>query len=417
MKHLSNLAQSPLFQSLASAAAGGALIVHGQGVVGVQPVEHAPFKLRLTDSTDTGHWVELTVNEHFRCSPEQPIPALITVHGDDGAEVVVQMDDEAGALDPDLACVYWLSLDGFSCELRYGKGEARKSTTLLTSVMRDTGSYAWFRHLDRFDVTDLQGQPCLAVAMLWRDPVVIEPPLVVVRDDEMTMEMAATASGTVAQSLSEACQRLYATVAGLSFQLDTPDFPYFSEAIEQSIADPNGWCYKTLQAKASEFGKPDIYATYLRITLGQELGNSPGVPFVMEIWPPAHHSPIHNHADAFAVIKVLYGEIHVELFDMLSVHHQTPFGAANFQQGQVTWLAPRVNQTHRLSNPNRVGPTCVTIQCYQYGEDNRAHYEYFDYIDTEGTGIGHFEPNSDMGYMEFKALMKAEWEQRNQKTG
>lgn len=45
-------------------------------------------------------------------------------------------------------------------------------------------------------------------------------------------------------------------------------------------------------------------ATYLRITLGQSLGNSPGQPYVVEIWPPGHYSSIHDHGDACAVIKV-----------------------------------------------------------------------------------------------------------------
>lgn len=34
-------------------------------------------------------------------------------------------------------------------------------------------------------------------------------------------------------------------------------------------------------------------------------GDSPGVPYVLEIWPAGHFSPIHDHGDSNAVIKVV----------------------------------------------------------------------------------------------------------------
>jgi hypothetical protein len=38
--------------------------------------------------------------------------------------------------------------------------------------------------------------------------------------------------------------------------------------------------------------------------LGYNLGDSPGVPYVLEIWPVGHYSPIQDHGDANAAIKV-----------------------------------------------------------------------------------------------------------------
>jgi hypothetical protein len=93
-----------------------------------------------------------------------------------------------------------------------------------------------------------------------------------------------------------------------------------AEAIENSIRDPSGWCYQRLQQKASEFSKdkPNYEETYLRITLGHANGESPGIPYVMEIWPAGHFSPVHSHAGAEAVIRVLEGGINVSLFHFLS---------------------------------------------------------------------------------------------------
>ncbi len=38
-------------------------------------------------------------------------------------------------------------------------------------------------------------------------------------------------------------------------------------------------------------------------------GYSPGGPAVLEVWPPLHCSPVHNHANAYGAIKLLHGSI------------------------------------------------------------------------------------------------------------
>ena len=43
-----------------------------------------------------------------------------------------------------------------------------------------------------------------------------------------------------------------------------------------------------------------------------------------------------------------------------------------------------------------------------YGNENKIHYDYFDYI-TEDGKIEQYEPDSDMDFVEFKNLMKKEW--------
>jgi hypothetical protein len=53
---------------------------------------------------------------------------------------------------------------------------------------------------------------------------------------------------------------------------------------------------KKLEDKATEFGD-DPHETYLRITLGHSLGKSPGIPYVLEIWPKSNYSPMHNHGN------------------------------------------------------------------------------------------------------------------------
>jgi hypothetical protein len=205
---------------------------------------------------------------------------------------------------------------------------------------------------------------------------------------------------------------IYECVAGPQFVLDDADFPEFTKAIELSIKTPGCWCNTTLEKKASEFSKekPNIKETYLRITLGEYNGESPGVPYVMDIWPVGHYSPIHNHGGANAVTRVLSGTIQVRLFPFLSSGATgcEPFSTANFSQGDITWISSTLNQTHQLKNLDINRKACITIECFKYDHTDNQHYGDFDYINGNGM-IQHYEPDSDMDFLKFKNRMKEEW--------
>ncbi len=72
---------------------------------------------------------------------------------------------------------------------------------------------------------------------------------------------------------------------------------------------------KILNGKKSLAGSK---TSYIRSTFEHKSGNSPGHPFVLEIWPKGHSSPIHNHGETTAIIKVLHGEIYSEFFNPLA---------------------------------------------------------------------------------------------------
>jgi predicted metal-dependent enzyme (double-stranded beta helix superfamily) len=206
-------------------------------------------------------------------------------------------------------------------------------------------------------------------------------------------------------NLSLTSQKLYNCISGKKFCLDTPEFPDFVKAIEYSIATPGRWCYERLKEKAKEFGKPNPKETYLRITLGENNGESPGVPYVMEIWPPGHYSPIHDHGGSSAVIRVLSGSINVTLFPFLGTSED--FSSSDFKKDDVTWISPTLNQVHQLVNLSSKD-TCITIQCYMYERSDTTHYDYFDYLDSDNK-VEKFEPDSDMEFLRFKETMRAEW--------
>jgi hypothetical protein len=227
------------------------------------------------------------------------------------------------------------------------------------------------------------------------------------------MEAIASGKYMPKANLSVMSQKLYDCISGKKFVLNTPDFPDFAKAIEYSIATPGMWCHERLKAKATEFNKdtPNYKETYLRITLGENNGESPGIPYVMEIWPVGHYSPVHNHGGSSAVIRVLHGAINVSLFPFLSGDDLLPFAKADFKKGDVTWISPTLNQIHQLKNLDGNKDTCITIQCYMYESDNVAHYDYFDYLDTNGDEQK-FDPDSDMEFIAFKNTVKKEWQMR-----
>ena len=305
----------------------------------------------------------------------------------------------------DEAASYWFSLDSQNQLLMAGIGEPRMETTIYS--YRFSADNKEFLESLAYVVYDIGFTPL----RILRDPVTGKVPLTL--KDTAWLTMDDVASGTImpVANLPATSQKLYNCIAGPLFSLATPTFPDFYKAIERSIATPGCWCYETLKKKATEFSKdrPNILETYLRITLGQNNGESPGVPYVMEIWPAAHYSPIHSHAGAEAVIRVLEGGIHVDLYPYLS-KEAAPFTGADFVKGDVMWISPTLNQTHQLKNLGTA--TCVTIQCYMYdGEDNK-HYDYFDYLDEKGV-TQQYEPDSDMDFVEFKELMLEEWATRS----
>ena len=287
---------------------------------------------------------------------------------------------------------YWFSLDAQNRRISVGIGEARIETVIYKYQFQATDT--WLENLERIQLTDQ------IPLRLLRDPITRSVPLQV--QDNITMDDIATDKYMPSANLSLTAQKLYNCIKGKAFQLDNS----FAKAIEYSIATPGCWCYETLKAKSQEFGPSDPKETYLRITLSENNGESPGIPYVMEIWPAGHYSPVHNHGGSSAIIRVLHGGIHVKLFPFLGAES---FGSADFKKDDITWISPALNQVHQLQNQGT--QTCITIQCYMYESEDTQHYEYFDYLDKAGN-VQKFEPNSDMDFVKFKETVRKEWARR-----
>lgn len=360
------------------------LMIAGQGTVLFDASE--PCTLRFTDTSGSGITVEFSETD-------------VQAHLFPSLEPLIDPTNKQG-LSKQKGAYYWVSIDAHNQRIQAGVGEARFGTGIYSVQLENQKAF-----LESLTAVKPRGAQ---IRSLLRDPITGSVPLTVKPTDELTMDDIAAGAYMPVANLSLTSQKLYNCISGKKFSLTTLDFPDFVKAIERSIATPGLWCYERLKAKANEFGKPNPEETYLRITLGENNGESPGVPYVMEIWPPGHYSPIHNHGGSSAVIRVLSGAINVSLFPFLGA--ATAFAQASFKKEDVTWISPGLNQVHQLKN---IGyETCITIQCYMYETSDTKHYDYFDYLDMDYK-VQKFEPDSDMDFLTFKETIRAEWVQRD----
>ena len=159
-----------------------------------------------------------------------------------------------------------------------------------------------------------------------------------------TLDILSTNFFTMSASLPATCRELYENVSPPGVALDWPyKNPRFSDVINYSIKTDG----KILNEKIKEKKDGGEFAEYLRVAVGTDLGSSPGIPYVLEIWPPGAESSIHSHGNAYAVEKVLYGEIKFTIYNKTWHEEETQQELMSFTatQGDVSWMSPNWYQT------------------------------------------------------------------------
>jgi hypothetical protein len=378
------------------------LPVHGQGVF-LFTATASPCAITVSTADQTSGLRIEFAPDHVHVTDIASLAPLVDPKNKSG------LSTHAGAY-------YWFSLDSQNQRLYAGVGEARLETAVYAYTYPSAEKAVFERTKQFLESLTTVSSDSIRILRVQKDPINLKNPLVIKHVDELTIEHIASSSHMPIVNLPPICQKLYQCISGKKFVLNTPDFPDFAQAIEYSIRTPGRWCHDKLQQKSREFNpeKPNLLETYLRITLGDNNGESPGIPYVMEIWPVGHYSPVHSHANANAIIRVLNGSINVSLYPFLCAEKDgvAPFSNATFNTDDVTWITPMLNQTHQLKNLETNSYTCITIQCYMYTEADRRHYDYFDYLDADGAKQT-YEPDSDMDFLEFKERIRAEWAARS----
>lgn len=423
----------------------GTFTVQGQGAVG--------FKFVLDDNAK---------EVRFRFDPAEggdddnepcPHPILHTISNDKGWVVtdIVTCEVLAGPvyedrglplLNPGRNQTFWMSFDKENLILRGGSGYMLAALKLvekrfeepediydqtlheknLKEYQKKYGKLSKYS-MDPSSIKQGEDERKIVELITSKYPIYQDLPPIVKDHQDITLEDLDAGTAISIKELSPECQRLYENVAGASIKINPPDFPDFAQAIDHSINF--GRCKEVLKRKAQDEFEGggtnyDANQAYLRVTLGSNLGDSPGIPYVMEIWPAGSYSPIHDHSQANAIIKVLHGSLTTRWFESLDRVQQqkellrpstnpVPYKQVVVSKGDVTWLDDRQFQTHQLFNHNVDGTACITIQCYMYNDRDVNHYENFDYVGGTDSEIIGFVPNSDWDYETFKHLLKDEF--------
>lgn len=276
--------------------------------------------------------------------------------------------------------------------------------------------YLWLKKMDTIHFSSSSAK----LITVFTDPITVSAAMEVKDMNHITMGDVSNYTATVPVNLPSICQQLYENVGGINFNLESVNKDFnlaynfdLAKAIQYSIDTKGKICNKIIESK-NEFGDPDM--VYLRITMGGNQGESPGIPYVMEIWPSGKYSPIHNHGGSEAIIKVLHGQIDCKLYATLAkvashealedhkkieeLYEPNHFKTCTFKKDQVTYITPWLNQIHQLKNTHPKD-ACITIQCYGYPDNDETHYEYFNWLDKNDHKIDDFFPDSDYNFNEF----------------
>ena len=429
--------------------------VIGKGTFLFNIARNNPFYITVrdnpTDDLKLDSWIGLTVTK-------ERVSFLNKVLDEDPETLREETSSELFGsnigIEPDYTCTYWLSYDRDRMVIKYGKGYRMKKTTILEynfdhleSDRKELIRKEFFdpkvdRYVELYDeqpwetpVTEVsKSKPTAGMTAI--DDVEKEvdfEPMPMVTDLSYIVKGSSTVnlfdldSGKYiySASLPPECQVLYDNITAKNVDLDyqgtDADHQYgfnLSDAIRYSIETEGCTLNERLKAKVGEFGDSDPLETYLRITLGKEKGNAPGIPYVLELWPKNHRSPIHNHGNAYALIRVLHGGLDVHYYNKASVKvllsdesadcgcdGESPakeLGVFHVTEGDVTWISPNWYQTHMLSN--NTNDYCATVQCYLYGNNDYMNWPYFDYIKSCDI-IGEFTSLAAIG------LKYASWRQ------
>ncbi len=189
-----------------------------------------------------------------------------------------------------------------------------------------------------------------------------------------------------------------------------------SDAIRHSLKTEGCLLYGKLKEKQfqNQFGNPA--ESYLRITMGCKMGKSPGHPYVLEIWPSGHSSPIHNHGNASAVIKVIHGTVNVNIFNKhinaMTVNSK-PLKSFDLSEGQISWMSKDWFQTHQLRNLST--DYCATIHAYQFEDSDGDHWPFFDYVSSKNV-VEEFLPNTDITFIKMRDIVLEEYKKHLKKN-
>ena len=294
----------------------------------------------------------------------------------------VVISDTHTGLDPDTITTYWLSYDRDNMTIKYGKGYAMEETTLIVCNFsegitdsekmakrrKQWSSFFGIYDQNRYELckykeatillyrtpNDIAKKEERAVTIgevpgfvhveplikVRKQPLVANPSPFVLDASKATLNIIDKGAYTFSSELPLACKVLYETMEkcelDMEYEMGVSDIR-LSDAVRNSINTEGALLNGLLKTK-----------NYLRITMGKAMGESPGIPYVLEFWPPGARSPIHNHGSVCGLIKILFGSIQSGIFnkvpstvtDNKNNFRPTELFQFDAMKGDVLWMSP-----------------------------------------------------------------------------
>lgn len=419
---------------------------HGQGVFTFNILRKKPFSIVLHGNS-SAEKLSLEISHHR---------VQLKLENKE-VELLAEVCTVGVGYDPETVTSYWFSLNRDHLVIKYGKGYLMEETTLLAydflagfcaeerakrrcsmKTIFGPGASKTLQLYDLFTKEDLLNYrtmsehkgdctvPCTTDELegtsqgrvhfchseaeqnrlesasvdvyYYPHPLIVNWPFAVKNSTDSSLFDLDNNDFIFSGSLPLECQELYTNIASARVDLDwvpKPQQHKLSDAIRYSFETEGKALHEKLKLKQMK---------YIRVTVGPHRSPSPGIPYVLELWPKNHGSPVHCHGDSYGIIKVLHGGLRAEIYNR---DMKTLIKHYNIRKGDVTWMSPYWYQCHRLFNDT--DDFCATLQCYRYGAADKKMWPFFDYANPDGS-YGEFLPDGDFTFAELNDAVLSEYQ-------
>ncbi|OJJ04997.1 hypothetical protein ASPVEDRAFT_44537 [Aspergillus versicolor CBS 583.65] len=157
------------------------------------------------------------------------------------------------------------------------------------------------------------------------------------------------------------------------------DKNYLISLVKKYEASDGGW---------TQFYHNDPQKNYTRNAI-ENINRKANI--LLLVWNPQKGSPIHDHANAHCIMKVLAGNLTETVYAAPEESGSTPLqikSETTHSPNDVTYIADDIG-LHRVYNPH---PTKVAVSLHLYTPPNAADYGY--HIFDEATGKSSYVPQA-----------------------
>ncbi|GAB7351203.1 hypothetical protein MBLNU459_g1643t1 [Dothideomycetes sp. NU459] len=162
---------------------------------------------------------------------------------------------------------------------------------------------------------------------------------------------------------------------GPSYGIDSADVDpdHLKALMEKYTSNPDEW---------TRYAGADPSRNYTRNLVDNVNGRA---NLVLIVWNPGKGSPIHDHANAHCVMKILKGSLTETMFHIPDAHHQpgTPLETKKetiYSPDQVAYISDKIG-LHRISNPD---PHSNAVSLHLYTPPNAAEFGFNIYDERTG---------------------------------